>query len=121
MQLTKNDIVTPIETLFERAENYSKTSLELLKLSAVEKSADVASSFTVRLVIIMVVALFTLVTNIGVALWIGEGMGKSYYGFFAVAIFYAIVAVLLYVFRHEWIKTPVSNSIISQLMKQKLK
>ena len=115
-----NEIATPIQALFEKAENYSKTSLELLKLSAIDKSADVASSFAVRFVIIMVVALFTLVINIGAALWIGEGLGKSYYGFFVVAIFYAIVGVLLYLFRQEWIKTPISNSIISQLMKQKL-
>ena len=115
-----NDITTPIEALFERAENYSKTSLELLRLNAIDKSADLASSFTVQFVIIMVVALFTLVINIGVALWLGELLGKPYYGFFAAAIFYALVGILLYLFRKEWIKTPVSNSIIAQLMKQKL-
>lgn len=114
-----NNIATPIETLFEKAENYSKTSLELLKLSAIDKSADVASSFAVRFVIITIIAIFTLVTNIGVALWLGEQLGKSYYGFFAVAVFYLIVAILLYLFRNEWIKTPTSNSIIESMMKQK--
>jgi hypothetical protein len=112
--------MTPIEILFERAESYSKTSLELFKLSAIDKSADVFSSLAVRFAIFMIVALFTLVINIGVAMWLGDLLGKPYYGFFVVAIFYAIVMVFLYVFRHEWIKTPVSNSIITQLMKQKM-
>jgi hypothetical protein len=67
----------------------------------------------------MVGAVFTLVINIGIAMWLGELLGKPYYGFFVVAIFYAVVMALLFIFRHEWIKTPVSNSIITQMIKQK--
>ena len=111
--------MTPIETLFERAESYSKTSMELFRLNAIDKSADVFSSLAVRFAIFMVVALFTLVINIGIAMWLGELLGKPYYGFFVAAIFYAFVMILLYVFRHAWIKTPVSNSIIAQLMNQR--
>jgi hypothetical protein len=107
-----------IETLFERAEDYSKTSLELFKLSAIDKSADVVSSLAARFAIFMVAALFTLVINIGIAMWLGELLGKPYYGFFVVAIFYGIVMTFLFIFRHEWIKTPVSNSIITQMTKQ---
>jgi len=114
-----NNIATPIEILFQKAEDYSKTSIELLKLSAIDMSAEVVSSFAARFVIFMVVALFTLVINIGVALWIGELLGKLHYGFFVVAGFYAIVGALLYIFRDEWIKTPISNSIIMQMTQQK--
>jgi hypothetical protein len=113
-----NNTATPIETLFERAEDYGKTSLELFKLSAIDKSADVFSSLAVRFAIFMVGAVFTLVVNIGIAMWLGELLGKQYYGFFVVAIFYALVMSLLYLFRNEWIKTPVSNSIITQMTKQ---
>src|SRR5579864_7470274 len=114
-----NDMATPIETLFERAEDYSKTSLELLRLTAIDKSADVVSSLAVQFAIFTVAALFTLVINIGIAMWLGELLGKPYYGFFVVAIFYAVVMALLYTFRHAWIKTPVSHSIITQMIKQK--
>ena len=112
-----NDIATPIETLFEKAENYSKTSLELFKLTAIDKSADVASSLVVQFAIFMVGVVFMLVINIGIAMWLGELLGKPYYGFFVVAAFYAVVMALLFIFRHEWINTPVSNSIITQMTK----
>jgi hypothetical protein len=114
-----NTAATPIESLFSKAEDYSRTTLELFKLNAIDKSADVVSSLAVRLAIFMVVALFTLVINIGVALWIGELMGKSYYGFFAVAGFYGLLSILIYVFRHQWIKAPLSETIITQMLKQK--
>lgn len=114
-----NNIATPIETLFEKAENYSKTSLELLTLKAIDKSADVGSSFGVGAVILTVIATFALTINIGVALWLSELLGKSYYGFFMVAVFYLIVTILLYFFRNEWIKIPMSNTIIRTMTKKK--
>src|ERR1044071_1049495 len=99
-----NDTATPIELLFEKAEDYGKTSIELLKLNAIDKTADVVSSLAVQMATFMVVALFTLVVNIGLALWIGDLLGKTYYGFFIVAGFYAIACALLYFFGQQWIK-----------------
>jgi phosphoglycerol transferase MdoB-like AlkP superfamily enzyme len=114
-----SDNATPIEMLFEKSEDYSKTTIELLKLNAIDKSADVISSLAAQLTIFIVAALFTLIINIGIALWIGELVGKSYFGFFIVAGFYALVAILLYAFRNQWIKSPLMNSIIIQLLKHK--
>ncbi len=110
---------TPIETLFVKAEDYSKTSIELLKLYAVDKSAGLVSSLVTQLVIFTVAVLFLLTLNIGLALWIGELLEKSYYGFFVVAGFYVLAFVLLYIFRHQWIKGPVTNSIIGQILNKK--
>lgn len=38
------DEASPIESLFERAETYSKTSINLLKLKAIDKTADIISN-----------------------------------------------------------------------------
>lgn len=112
-----NTNATSIETLFDRAEDYSKTTIELLKLNAIDKSADVASSVLSRLAIFMVVALSVIILNIGIALWIGILLGNTCYGFFITGGFYILVAILLHTFRHQWIKFPVSNAIITQLLK----
>ena len=114
------DNATPIESLFEKAENYSKTTLELYNLNAIDKSADVVSSLVSRLAVFMCVALSVLIINIGFALWIGQALGNSFYGFFIIGGFYAIVVMLNHAFRHSWIKYPVSNSIINQMLKQKI-
>ncbi len=108
--------MTPsLETIFEKAEDYSRTSIALYKLQAIDKSADVVSGLATRLVIALVVAVFVLSINFGIALWLGEILGKSYYGFFIIAGGYGIIALLLYIFRHQWIKVPVSNAIITQM------
>lgn len=106
---------TTIEKLIEKAEIYSKTSLELCKYKAVSKSADIFSNVAAKMVIMLVVVLFLLLINVGLALWVGQELGKVYYGFFTIAFGYLCLAILLYIFREEWIKNPVSNFIINKM------
>jgi hypothetical protein len=106
---------TTIEKLIEKAEIYSKTSLELCKYQAVNKSADIFSYLAVKMAIGLVVVLFLLMLNVALALWLGKELGEVYYGFFAVAFCYFCLSILLYIFREEWIKNPVSNFIINKI------
>ena len=105
-----------IESLIEKGEQYGKTTLELLKLKTLDKSADVASNLVSWLIVLIFAVLFFLILNIGVALWLGELLGKSYYGFFIVAGFYALLALIFSIFRKQLIKNPVNNSIIEQVL-----
>jgi hypothetical protein len=114
-----SDNTTPIATLLERAEEYSKSTIEFFTLNAVDKSADVVSSLVSRLAVFITVALSILILSIGLALWLGKVLGESFYGFFIIGGFYLLIAILLQIFRHKWLKYPVSNSIIKQMLKQK--
>jgi len=114
-----NDNATPISTLFERLEEFSKTSIELYKLKLIDKSVDIVSSLVGSLVIFSTVALSFLIINIGFALWIGKLLNDLFYGFFIIGGFYAILAILLAIFCNQWIKNLVSNSLISEILKRK--
>lgn len=113
------DDTTPIATLFERAEDYTKTTIKLFQLNAVDKTAEIVSSLFSLLVVILTVVLSIVIISIGAALWIGKLLGDSFYGFFVIGAFYLLVAILFRIFREQWLKYPVSNSIIKQMMKQK--
>ncbi len=106
--------VSLVEVLFERTGHYAKQSVELYKLKVIDKSADIISMLAVRFVVISIAILFFLILNIGVALWIGEELGRDYYGFFSVSGFYAILGILFFIFRDKWIKEPIRDSIIVQ-------
>lgn len=106
---------TTIEKLIEKAEIYSKTTLELCKFEAVSKSADIFSNLAVKLAVTLVVVLFLLLVNIGLSLCVGQYLGEIYLGFFVIAFGYLCLAVLLYIFREEWVKNPVSNFIINKM------
>jgi hypothetical protein len=114
--MINESIATPIEELFEKAGEYGKTSLELLKLKAIDKSASVISSLAVKSVLLIVVVMFLLSLSIGAGLWIGELFGRPYYGFFILAGFYALVTIVFYIFRDQWIKKPVNDSMIKKIL-----
>lgn len=106
-----------IELLIEKAEQYGKTTLELLKLKSLDKTADVASNLVSWLVIAIVAVLFFFFLNIGVAFWLGGLMGNNAYGFLAVAGFYVVLLLFFLVFRKSLLKKPVNNSIVKQVLK----
>lgn len=114
-----DNFTASIETLFERAEDYTRTSAELVKLNAIDKSADVLSSLLSRLTVAIFAVMFVLLLNIGLSLWIGELLGKPYLGFFIVSSAYLVISVILYSFKDQWIKIPISNFIITKLLKKK--
>ena len=107
-----------IEELIEKVEQYGKTTIELVKLKTLDKSSDVISNLISWLIVATFAVLFFLILNIGLALLIGELMGKSYYGFFVISGFYALLALVFGIFRKQLIKNPVNNSIIEQVLEE---
>ena len=107
--------------LYEKAEDYAKTSLELIKLKTISAAADALSTVTSRIAVGAVVAFFTLFLNIGLSLWIGKELGEYYYGFFIIALFYLIVAIIIHKAQYSLIKTPIGNMIISSILKEETK
>lgn len=114
-----NEDASPIELLFKKAEAYSKTSLALIRLNTIDKLADVVSTLVSRLVIYVLGTIALLIINVGLALWIGQLMGAAFYGFLVVGFFYALVAVVLSLFKDVWIKKPLNDAIIGQMLKNK--
>ena len=65
---------------------------------------------------VLIVSLFIFVVSIGFALFLGEMLGESYYGFFIVAAVYLLTAIILHFFLHTWIRKPISDLIIKQAL-----
>lgn len=104
------------EEIVENAVEYGKSSLELAKLRVLDKTMDVVSSFMANSVVVVIMFVFMLFLNLGFALWIGKILGEIYFGFFVVAGFYCVLAILVYFFLLKWIKKLVGNAIIKQVL-----
>lgn len=104
------------EPVLERIEEYGKTTYELYKLKAIDKATSAVSSSIAFSITLLSFFFFLLILNIGVAIWLGDLLDKSYYGFFCVAGFYGVVGVILYSSKNNWIKKGISNSIISRVI-----
>ena len=106
-----------VESLFERFEDYGKTSFELFKLKFIEQATDVLSTVAVRVTVLFVLLVFILIASVGGAIWLGDLLGKIYYGFFIIAGVYLLLAIILRYLLHESTRRVVANFIIKQVLK----
>jgi len=106
-----------IESLFEKTVEYGKTSFLLVKLRTLNKTSDVVSSLLAHTVVLIFALLFMLFLSLGMAIWVGEILGNTFYGFFVVAAFYGLTGIFIHLFLHKWIKKLVSDRFIEQVLK----
>jgi hypothetical protein len=106
-----------IESLLERTAEYGKASFELVKLKALDKTSDAVSSLIPHSVVLVLVAVFMLFLNLGLAFWLGEILGRTFYGFFVVAAFYGIFGIVLHFFMHDRLKKIIGNYFIKHVLK----
>ena len=106
-----------LEVLLERAEDYGKTSLDLIKLKALDKTSEIVSSFIPYSVVFVLIASFMIFLNLGLAFWLGKILGETYYGFFVIAGFYIFTGIVFRVFIQKKLKKFICDSIITQALK----
>lgn len=106
-----------VDSLLEKATDYSNTSIELIKLKAVDKTSDSVSSIVAPTIIILVVGIALLFLNLGLALWLGPLLGELSYGFLLVGGFYIVVSIILYLFMRDKLKATVYDALVKFLLK----
>jgi membrane-bound ClpP family serine protease len=106
---------TPVDSLIDRVKIYVETRIDLLKLKAIDKSSSFISLLISIIIVILMSFIFIMLLSVGIALLLGEMLGKTYYGFFIVAGFYLLIGLMLFAFRDKWMKTPIANSMIKNL------
>ena len=112
----EEQVFSSLESFLDKTQSYTKTTLELSKLKGLNATTNVITMVVARLCVLMATLLFFVVISIGIALWLGELLGKLYYGFFIIGAAYLIIGFILYFFLHKWINRPFSNLIISQAL-----
>lgn len=105
-----------IEELLEKAVDYGKTTIELTKLKAIDKVADIGGSIFSKIALAAALFFFFLFASLGLAFWFGDILGKTYLGFFAVAAIYLVLGILIHLLLNKWIKKLICNYIIRRAL-----
>jgi hypothetical protein len=106
-----------VESLMEDTTAFIKLNIELAKLKALQKIADLVSSLLPHTLVFLLLSAFVLFVNLGLALWIGALLGEVFYGFFVVAGFYLVLGVVIRFIFLKSIKKSMANKIVHQLSK----
>lgn len=110
-------VIENIETLFEDAKAFGKTNVDLFKLKVADRASDIISSLVSYFLVILVLSVFVIILNIGIALWLGALLGKSYYGFFILAGFYLTIGLIFFNRRDKWFQGPIGDMIVKKIFK----
>lgn len=106
-----------VESLLDKTTDYFKSSIVLVKLKAIDKTADIVSTIIPHAIVYILLGTFILFLNFGIALWLGEILGSSFYGFFMVAGFYGITSAIVHFFFRKRIKKNVANNVVQEFIK----
>lgn len=107
------------ETILTDAAEYIETKTKLWKLKTVEKIAEIYGVIVSKLIFFCVMAVFALLLTVGLALWLGELLGKTYYGFFIMGGVFLIAGLILSGASKGGIEIPSSNNLVKHLLKTK--
>lgn len=107
---------TNVEDLFYKLKEYADVRLALFKLKGVNKAAGILSNLIVVIILIVLLFLVVICITIGIALLIGSWLGHSYYGFFIIGGLYIIIGLIIYSGRDKYLKAPVSNKMLKELL-----
>ena len=91
-----------IKLLIDKSKDYLETKIELTKLKTIDKSADVLSAVVVMVAMLFIGFLLVLFVSLAAAI---------------VGGFFAILLLVIYVQREKWIKNPISNGLITKMLK----
>ena len=115
--IMENQAKDNIELLLDKGSDCLSTRIDLYELKVADTSSDVLSAVISKAIVFSVFAVFFLIANIGIALLLGELLGKLYYGFFIVAGFYLIAGIIIKTMQKKWLKEPLADKLIEKLLK----
>ncbi|MCC6460205.1 MAG: phage holin family protein [Saprospiraceae bacterium] len=96
----------------EYAKQYVKLQLDYLRLESAEKIAKTASSLIASLVVATLGLITLLMLSLAAGFFLGQLWGSYGLAFLAVAGFYALLALLVLVFKERWLTNPILTQII---------
>jgi len=106
-----------IEELTESLKKYIITIYELNKLEAVEHMAEISSSMISHFIVGLAEAMFVLILSIGGCMYLSARLGDNYTGFFIVAGFYFLLALILIIVRKKLIVRRIREKIIRKIFR----
>ena len=105
-----------LEDLVDHVKDCVTTKSKIVALKATEKVSGFSGLAVSCFVFGFIAAIILVLLSIGAAHYISTRVGDSFSGFFFVAGAYAVILLILFIGRNAFIKRPVANKIISEML-----
>ncbi len=113
-----DDLKTKTGQLKEHVNDYAKTTIDLVKAKATKGASNAAAGAAIGVVAFLLLLFFLIFLFIGVAWWLAGIFNSPALGFFAVAVFFLLLLILIFALRKKVIVPAIRNAIISKVYEQ---
>ena len=107
-----------MEQLLEKIKEYVDTRMKLTKLILVEKGSSILADLVTTVIVVSFLVLAVLFLSIAMGFYLSTLIGNSYAGFFIVALFYFLIALVVYVTKDKYIEKSIVNGVIKKVFKR---
>jgi len=104
-----------LESMLGKIRKYAEARFDLAILNVQDKISDVFASIASVLLMVFIGFFVVLFISLGIAWYIGDRTGDPSMGFFSLAGFYLLLALVVYFTREKLIKTPIINALIKKI------
>lgn len=111
----KEDLKTNATHLKDHVSEYIKTYVQVAKSKATRGASTIVSAIVIGVATFLLVICFLLFAFTGIAWWLGSLLNSPAAGFFCVAGFFLLLAILLFALRKKVIVPLIRNVIISKV------
>jgi hypothetical protein len=109
------EAVKQAEQLVSNIKEYAETRSDIAMLNIQDKVSSVLSSIASATVAAILGLFILFFASLCAAWYIGQSLNNPSIGFFCIAGFYLIVAIIIIINRDKWIKLPVINTILKKI------
>ncbi|MGB4773727.1 MAG: phage holin family protein [Daejeonella sp.] len=114
MEQEKEDI-----SLTDQIKEYTKTRIELATYSAVDKGSQLFANIVTDVIFAVCFLVALLLASFAAAYLISEKLGNTYSGFFIVAGFYLLIALIVFFTKDKYLEKPIVNAVIKKFFKER--
>jgi uncharacterized membrane protein YbhN (UPF0104 family) len=98
----------------EQIEQYIETRIKLARYQAIDKGSTITASLITTVVVVLCLAITFLFGTIALALFLGTVLHSYWAGFGVVTLFYALLALVVWLTKDKFIEPKIINTIIKK-------
>lgn len=102
-----------------KIKEYVQIRKDLAILTIADKASVAAGGLVTGGILIFVGLLIFFFGSLGLGFYLSELIGNSYAGFFIITGVYILIAIVILLIKDNYIKKPLANSIIKQILKDR--
>jgi len=107
-----------LEELLEKIKEYLHTRMELGKLTVIEKGVLLFANLVTDGLVVVFLILAFLFASLAFGFYFSQLLGNTFAGFFIVALFYFIIAFIIYLIKDRYLEKSIINGVIKKIFKK---